>query len=149
MYWTIHSNHRYTRPNRGNQKNVSASKRYTPPDRFMNRAPHIEIKETPKNLTIGTTWDRLSLQVWDKFLKCQQKEGTYTKKINMWKNMYCTVQVILIQIFIRKTSKIFCFFCSPTRLGKIFRLFGLYGRIDNIWFRFGWFRRRYVPCRYY
>lgn len=92
----IHSNHRVNKSNRGNQKNGSGIKRYTPPDRFMNRAPHVEIKDTPQNLTNGTKWDRLSLQVWNKFILSQQKEGTYTKKIKMWKNMYCTVQVIEI-----------------------------------------------------
>lgn len=98
----------------------------------MNRAPHIEIKETPKNLTNGTTWDRLSLQVWDKFLKCQQKEGTYTKKINMWKNMHCTVQVSLTSIFIRiKFRKIFLLLC-PGSIRKNFPIM-----------RFTWSDRQY------
>ncbi|XP_037036514.1 GATA zinc finger domain-containing protein 14-like isoform X2 [Bradysia coprophila] len=85
---------RVNKTNRVNPKNGTNTgiKRYTPPDRFMNRAPHVEIKETPQNLTNGTRWDRLSIQVWDKFLLCQQKEGTYMKKIKMWKNMYCSVQ---------------------------------------------------------
>lgn len=104
MYSMIYSNYRVGKTNRLNPKsNINSVKRYTPPDRFMNRAPHVEIKETPLNLTNGTKWDRLSIQVWDKFMKCQQKEKTYMKKIKMWKNMYCSVQVY------RKL--LFCFAC--------------------------------------
>lgn len=86
----IHSNNRMNKLNRGNYKN-GHKPTYTPPDRFMNRAPHVEIKETPHNLKNGSQWDRLSVQVWEKFLSSQQKQETYTRKMKLWKNMYSFV----------------------------------------------------------
>lgn len=106
MYSMFYSNLRSNKSNRVNQganpkNNETTIKRYTPPDRFMNRAPHIEIKEAPHNLKNGSKWDTLSVQVFDKFMASQQKEYTYTKKMKMWKNMFSTVQV----------TKIYLFFC--------------------------------------
>lgn len=93
MYSMLYSNHRMNKTHRGNNKNGTNNKSTTP-DRFLNRAPYVEVKDTPQNLKVGSKWDRLSVQVWDKFMLFQQKEDTYTKKMKMWKNLLCTVQVI-------------------------------------------------------
>lgn len=98
MYPMIHSN-RMNKLYRGHHRkgtipnHLNVKSLYTPPDRFLNRAPHIEMKEVPISLKTGSEWDRLSGQVWDKFVTCQQKQGTYIKKINTWKNLYDTLMV--------------------------------------------------------
>lgn len=59
-----------------------------PSDKFLARAHLVEIKETPTQLLNNTEWDKLSQCMWNKFLKSQQTEETYRKKIMLWQQLY-------------------------------------------------------------
>lgn len=93
----MHSEYRGNLKDGGNTKTL-----FTPLDRVMNRTLQIEITDTPANLINGFEWDNLSIQVWERFILCQQKERTYIKKIITWKNLYDTLMVC--EYFIRSFS---------------------------------------------
>ncbi|VVC98770.1 unnamed protein product [Leptidea sinapis] len=40
----------------------------------------------------GSKWDSLSQDIWDKFVKSQQTEATFHKKMNLWKYLYITIK---------------------------------------------------------
>lgn len=43
--------------------------------------------------TIGSKYDTLSQEIWDKFVKSQQTEETFRKKMNLWRYLYITIKV--------------------------------------------------------
>ncbi|CAH2261516.1 jg20145 [Pararge aegeria aegeria] len=42
----------------------------------------------------GSQYDTLSQEIWDKFMKSQQTEETFRKKMNLWRYLYITIKSI-------------------------------------------------------
>lgn len=66
---------------------------YTAPDRFLARSHLIEVNYTPADLITGTVWDKLSQDIWKKFITNQQTEIVYRNKMNLWKYLYVLIKV--------------------------------------------------------
>lgn len=66
---------------------------YTPPDHFLRRSHLIEAKDPPANLCNGSKFDRLSREVWNRFVRSQQTEDTYKKKMYLWRYLYTNIRV--------------------------------------------------------
>ncbi|CAG4955476.1 unnamed protein product [Parnassius apollo] len=64
------------------------------PERFLNASYPFQVKFTPDNLLNGSKWDTLSQEMWDKFIKSQQTEDTFRKKMNLWRYLYVTIKSI-------------------------------------------------------
>ncbi|XP_050679392.1 poly(A) RNA polymerase gld-2 homolog A-like [Leptidea sinapis] len=64
------------------------------PDRFLTASYPFQVKYTPDDLLTGSKWDSLSQDIWDKFVKSQQTEATFHKKMNLWKYLYITIKSI-------------------------------------------------------
>ncbi|XP_015186864.1 PREDICTED: poly(A) RNA polymerase gld-2 homolog A-like isoform X4 [Polistes dominula] len=65
---------------------------YTAPDRFLARSHLVEVNYTPADLITGSTWDKLSQDIWKKFITNQQTEVVYRNKMNLWKYLYVLIK---------------------------------------------------------
>ncbi|XP_049871654.1 poly(A) RNA polymerase gld-2 homolog A-like [Pectinophora gossypiella] len=64
------------------------------PDRYLNASYPFQVKFTPDDLLNGSEWDTLSQEIWEKFVKSQQTEETFRKKMNLWRYLYITIKSI-------------------------------------------------------
>ncbi|XP_046966727.1 poly(A) RNA polymerase gld-2 homolog A-like isoform X1 [Vanessa cardui] len=64
------------------------------PERYLSAAYPFQVKFTPDDLLNGSKWDTLSQEIWDKFVKSQQTEETFRKKMNLWRYLYITIKSI-------------------------------------------------------
>lgn len=66
-------------------------------DRYWRRpAPFpAQVRYTPDDLLNGSQWDRLSQEIWDKFVTSQQTEETFRKKMCLWRRLYMIVKSAL------------------------------------------------------
>ncbi|XP_026325862.1 poly(A) RNA polymerase gld-2 homolog A-like isoform X3 [Hyposmocoma kahamanoa] len=64
------------------------------PERYLNAAYPFQVKFTPDELLNGSEWDTLSQEIWEKFVKSQQTEETFRKKMNLWRYLYITIKSI-------------------------------------------------------
>ncbi|XP_028178731.1 poly(A) RNA polymerase gld-2 homolog B-like [Ostrinia furnacalis] len=64
------------------------------PERYLNASYPFQVKFTPDDLLTGSKWDTLSQEMWDKFVKSQQTEETFRKKMNLWRYLYITIKSI-------------------------------------------------------
>ncbi|XP_063539635.1 poly(A) RNA polymerase gld-2 homolog A-like [Cydia strobilella] len=64
------------------------------PERYLNASYPFQVKFTPDDLLNGSKWDNLSQEIWDKFVKSQQTEETFRKKMNLWRYLYVTIKSI-------------------------------------------------------
>ncbi|KAJ0174933.1 hypothetical protein K1T71_009074 [Dendrolimus kikuchii] len=64
------------------------------PDRYLHTGYAFQVKYTPDDLLNGSKWDTLSQEIWDKFLKSQQTEETFKRKINLWRYLFITIKSI-------------------------------------------------------
>lgn len=64
------------------------------PDRFLARSHLVEVTRTPDDLLIGSVWDRLSKEIWSKFMLNQQTEIVYRNKMMLWRYLYVYIKVI-------------------------------------------------------
>lgn len=62
------------------------------PDRFLARSHLVEVTHTPEDLLNGSVWDRLSGDIWSKFMLNQQTENVYTKKMMLWRYLYIYIK---------------------------------------------------------
>ncbi|XP_073834169.1 uncharacterized protein [Musca autumnalis] len=65
---------------------------HTPPDRFLARAHLIEAKEAPSALLNNSKWDKLSQDIWNKFICSQQTEETFKQKMRLWRYLYLFIK---------------------------------------------------------
>ena len=54
-----------------------------PSDCYM-RANEVQIKEAPDCLLTGSPWTGLSEAIWARFMRAQQSEATYSRKMMLW-----------------------------------------------------------------
>ncbi|KAI5643859.1 hypothetical protein NE865_04035 [Phthorimaea operculella] len=64
------------------------------PERYLNSTYPFQVKFTPDELLNGSEWDSLSQEIWEKFVKSQQTEETFRKKMNLWRYLYITIKSI-------------------------------------------------------
>ncbi|XP_012238563.1 poly(A) RNA polymerase gld-2 homolog A-like isoform X2 [Bombus vosnesenskii] len=62
------------------------------PDRFLARSHLVEVTRTPDDLLIGSVWDRLSKEIWSKFMLNQQTEIVYRNKMMLWRYLYVYIK---------------------------------------------------------
>ncbi|CAK9799003.1 Poly(A) RNA polymerase gld-2 homolog A [Anthophora quadrimaculata] len=62
------------------------------PDRFLARSHLVEVTHTPEELLNGTIWDKLSKDVWLKFMLNQQTETVYRNKMMLWRYLYVYIK---------------------------------------------------------
>ncbi|OWR51040.1 poly(A) RNA polymerase gld-2 homolog A-like isoform X1 [Danaus plexippus] len=62
------------------------------PERYLAASYPFQVKFTPDNLLNGSEWDTLSQEIWDKFVKSQQTEETFRKKMNLWRYLYISIK---------------------------------------------------------
>lgn len=66
---------------------------FTAPDHFLARAHLMQVSSSPPaSLTTGSQWDKLSTEIWNKFIGNQQTEETYKKKMLLWKYLYIFIK---------------------------------------------------------
>ncbi|XP_049792131.1 poly(A) RNA polymerase gld-2 homolog A-like isoform X2 [Schistocerca nitens] len=67
---------------------------FTAPDHFLAHAHLMQVAASPPppRLTNGSQWDKLSQDIWDKFIENQQTEETYKKKMLLWKHLYIFIK---------------------------------------------------------
>ncbi|KAM3960422.1 poly(A) RNA polymerase gld-2 homolog A [Aphomia sociella] len=64
------------------------------PDRYLSESYSCQVKFTPDDLLNGSKWDTLSQEIWDKFVKSQQTEETFRRKMNLWRYLYVNIRNI-------------------------------------------------------
>ncbi|XP_041981044.1 poly(A) RNA polymerase gld-2 homolog A-like [Aricia agestis] len=64
------------------------------PDRYLAAHYPAQVKFAPDDLLNGSQWDMLSQEIWDKFVKSQQTEETFRKKMNLWRYLHITIKSI-------------------------------------------------------
>lgn len=79
---------------RGRRSHVARAPRRIAPERYLNGTYPFQVKFTPDDLLNGSQWDSLSQEIWDKFIKSQQTEETFRKKMNLWRYLYITIKSI-------------------------------------------------------
>ncbi|RVE42990.1 hypothetical protein evm_012362 [Chilo suppressalis] len=84
--------YREWRSRRGRE--ATARPRRIAPERYLNASYPFQVKFTPDDLLNGSKWDTLSQEMWDKFVKSQQTEDTFRKKMNLWRYIYITIKSI-------------------------------------------------------
>lgn len=73
--------------------NYSTFPRYgIAPDRFLARSHLVEVTRTPDDLLDGSIWDKLSKDVWSKFMLNQQTETVYRNKMMLWRYLYVYIK---------------------------------------------------------
>lgn len=84
----------------GLDEGVDGVEEGTPADKYLANAHLVEMVETPKELiegpTVAVSRDTLSQQVWNTFLTVQQTQGTYRKKLVIWKLLYACIKVRVV-----------------------------------------------------
>lgn len=78
---------------RGRRRDVRPQRRLAP-ERFFKATYPFQVKFTPDDLLNGSKYDTLSQEIWDKFVKSQQTEETFRKKMNLWRYLYVTIKTI-------------------------------------------------------
>ncbi|XP_045776007.1 poly(A) RNA polymerase gld-2 homolog A-like [Maniola jurtina] len=53
-----------------------------------------QVRFTPDDLLNGSRYDSLSQEMWDKFMRSQQTEETFRKKMNLWRYLFMTIKSI-------------------------------------------------------
>lgn len=81
-----------------------------PFDYFLARAEESEMRIAPSNLRVGSKWDTLSSQMWEKFQDCQQKRETYYSKMVLWRDLYHEVRVRSLSFCIAELLVNFAFY---------------------------------------
>ncbi|XP_075979319.1 poly(A) RNA polymerase gld-2 homolog A-like [Anticarsia gemmatalis] len=79
---------------RGRRGHVARPQRRIAPERYLNGSYPFQVKFTPDDLLNGSKWDTLSQEIWDKFIKSQQTEETFRKKMNLWRYLFITIKTI-------------------------------------------------------
>lgn len=64
-----------------------------PFDYYLSRSEESEMRIPPAQLKCGSQWDRLSEEMWEKFIMSQQSRLTYRKKMILWRDLYESVKV--------------------------------------------------------
>ncbi|XP_052742358.1 poly(A) RNA polymerase gld-2 homolog A [Bicyclus anynana] len=64
------------------------------PERLIGASYPFQVKFAPDNLLNGSQYDTLSQEIWDKFMKSQQTEETFRKKMNLWRFLYVNIKAI-------------------------------------------------------
>lgn len=64
-----------------------------PFDYYLSRADDSEMRVPPAQLRCGSQWDRLSEDMWEKFILSQQSRSTYRKKMLLWRDLHGSVKV--------------------------------------------------------
>lgn len=59
-----------------------------PFDYYFARGERCEMREEPINLSCGSIWDHVSLEIWNKFQVFQQTRETYRSKMILWRDLY-------------------------------------------------------------
>ena len=73
--------------------NYSTFRRYEiAPDRFLARSHLVEVTRTPDDLLSGSVWDKLSREVWSKFMLNQQTAAVYRNKMMLWRYLYLYIK---------------------------------------------------------
>ncbi|XP_076757901.1 poly(A) RNA polymerase gld-2 homolog A isoform X2 [Xylocopa sonorina] len=62
------------------------------PDRFLGRSHLVEVTRTPDELLNGSIWDKLSKDIWSKFMLNQQTETVYRNKMMLWRYLYVYIK---------------------------------------------------------
>ena len=70
----------------------------------MLRAHEVQIKEAPDCLLTGSPWDGLSEAIWVRFMRAQQSEATYSRKMMLWGQLYMVIKVGLNDNFINNKT---------------------------------------------
>lgn len=65
----------------------------SPFEYYLSRSEVTQIKSVPSGLRCKSQWDRLSEQMWEKFMVSQQSQETYTKKMKVWQELHNAVKV--------------------------------------------------------
>ncbi|XP_053611914.1 poly(A) RNA polymerase gld-2 homolog A-like [Plodia interpunctella] len=76
--------HRHSQP---------ARHRRLAPDRYISSYA-FQVKFTPDDLLTGSKFDTLSQEMWDKFIKSQQSEETFRRKMTLWRYLYINIKRI-------------------------------------------------------
>ncbi|XP_047028985.1 poly(A) RNA polymerase gld-2 homolog A-like isoform X2 [Helicoverpa zea] len=79
---------------RGRRGRDARPQRRIAPERYLNGSYPFQVKFTPDDLLNGSKWDTLSQEIWDKFIKSQQTEETFRKKMNLWRYLFITIKTI-------------------------------------------------------
>ncbi|CAH0588239.1 unnamed protein product [Chrysodeixis includens] len=79
---------------RGRRGRDPRPQRRIAPERYLNGSYPFQVKFTPDDLLNGSKWDTLSQEIWDKFIKSQQTEETFRKKMNLWRYLFITIKTI-------------------------------------------------------
>ena len=82
------------------------------PDRFLARSHLVEVTRSPDDLFTGSIWDRLSKDVWSKFMLNQQTETVYRNKMMLWRYLY---------VYIKVTYDHFTCGCGVVRMRQMFK----------------------------
>ncbi|XP_059048004.1 poly(A) RNA polymerase gld-2 homolog A-like [Achroia grisella] len=82
----------YSREWRPRRREQYVRQRRVMPDRHLNASYSFQVKFTPDDLLNGSKWDTLSQEIWDKFVKSQQTEKTFQRKMNLWKYLYVNIR---------------------------------------------------------
>ena len=64
-----------------------------PFDYYFARGERCEMREEPINLSCGSIWDHVSLEIWNKFQVFQQTRDTYRSKMILWRDLYEFIKV--------------------------------------------------------
>lgn len=64
-----------------------------PFDYYFARGDRCEMREEPNNLSCGSIWDHVSLEIWNKFQMYQQTRKTYCSKMILWRDLYEYIKV--------------------------------------------------------
>ncbi|XP_060804391.1 poly(A) RNA polymerase gld-2 homolog B [Amyelois transitella] len=76
------------------RRDQPARHRRLAPDRYISSAYAFQVKFTPDDLLTGSKFDTLSQEMWDKFIKSQQTEETFRKKMTLWRYLYINIKRI-------------------------------------------------------
>ena len=64
-------------------------------ERFSSKAWLFQQKNAPRNLVVGSQYDSISCGIWDAFCSTCQTEQTYRQKLELWKNVYLSIEPVL------------------------------------------------------
>lgn len=67
--------------------------RFSPADRFLERAHLFTCQQQPSNLLTGSVYDKLSKAIWEKFEQYQLTQSTYCHKMYLWKYLFFFIKV--------------------------------------------------------
>lgn len=73
-------------------KGASSEFIHTPPDRFLAKSHLIQTKVPHKDLIVGSEWDMISQNIWDRFICAQQTEETFKRKMYLWRYLFLCIK---------------------------------------------------------